>query len=87
MTLRLPLMWCAGCGFQLVGHRFVVVGTTDLVCGVCARKRVATGVAVAPVHPSSAGLVPGAGAPLPLRESLRLLVALGASPVAAGGAA
>jgi hypothetical protein len=78
-------MWCAGCGFQLVSHRFVVVGSTDLVCAVCARKRVASGVAVAPVHSSSAGLVPGARAPLPVGESLRLLVALGACPVPAGG--
>jgi hypothetical protein len=87
MTLRLPLMWCTSCGFQLVSHRFVTVGTTDLVCAVCARRKVTAGIAVAPVHPASAGLVPGAGAPLPAREALRLLVALGASPVPAEGAA
>ena len=85
MTLRLPLMWCVGCGFQLVGHRFVMVGTTDLVCAVCARHRVAGGVQVAPVHPSSAGIVAGARPPLPLGEALRLLTALGASLVPATG--
>ena len=87
MTLRLPLLWCVGCGWQLVTHRFVLVGSTDLVCAVCARGRVASGVAVAPVHPSSVGVVPGAGAPLPLRDALRLLVSLGACPVPVSGGA
>ena len=81
LTVRLPLLWCPDCGSQLVTHLFAASAST-LVCLFCARRRTAAGERVCPLHPASAGLVPGAAEALPVEAALALLGSLGARPLA-----
>lgn len=92
VRLRIPVVFCHGCGSQVlttdaVGRwtapTFCVEGTgTDvsLWCVHCARKA-ADPQGLTPVHPSMASWVPGSGEPLSEVECFDLLSELGAVQV------